>query len=317
MARTLQALGRNGHGASMVSLLANSVPAGAAMAAPVEEIPFIEVGGKNPPFEASASVLACVPAQLDLLHAKRVPPRPPTTPPVEPALDAGPPHSIEFHPLPKVTAPLPPARERLAQELMAFHDPEHPISKQYLAVADAMEQQFATARSPILLFTTPSIRSTPTAVLLNLAIARSRKGHARQVLVDVDGAGTGVAAALGLPVGPGLAEVMCGSCSLTRALRPTGVEGLETLLAGHTPDPSLTLGGEALSSILRHLKASYERVLVHAPAWDGRPDVSALGALCDAVYVVLNRDEVNQDSTRRLLDLIPMQGSRLRGYIVA
>lgn len=317
MARTLQALGRNGHGAGGVSLPAQPAQAAPVLPPPVEEIPYIEVGGKNMPIDASPSVLAFGPADLDLLHGKQIPPRPPAAPPVTAALDARPPRAIEFHSLPKLPPPLPPVQDRLAQELMAFHNPEHPISLQYAAVAQAIEQQLAAARSQVLLFTTPSARTTPTAVLLNLAIARARKGRPSQILVDVNLAGNGVAAALGMPASPGLVEVMSGRCSLTRALHPTGVEGLQSLLPGHVHDQTMTLGGEALHSILRHLKASFERVLVHAPAWDGRPDVSALGAICDAVYVVLDRDEAGQDSTRRLLDLISMQGSRLRGYIVA
>src|SRR5713101_5033549 len=132
MARTLQALRRDDE-PGRLKVAAPPVVAAAASALGEEEIPFIEVGGKNMPMEASASVLACVPQPAPKLQLHRPEPVEPAVidevkkPPVVPV----PAPVITFKPLSDELGTLTPANERLAPELLAFHQPDHAVSKQY------------------------------------------------------------------------------------------------------------------------------------------------------------------------------------------
>ena len=71
-----------------------------------------------------------------------------------------------------------------------------------------------------------------------------------------------------------------------------------------------------MRSVLRHLRDRFDLVLVDAAPWDGRPEVVTLGSFCDAVYLVLRQNDAETPLVQELRQLIPQQGSRLRGCIL-
>ena len=126
-----------------------------------------------------------------------------------------------------------------------------------------------------------------------------------------------IAKRLGLPLAPGLHEVLAGTTSLQRALQETGQLNLQALTAGEMTAPgSSRLAGEAMRSVLRHLRSRFDLALVDTLPWDGRPDVVALGSYCDSVYLVVRQADAQKPEITELLQLIPQQGSRLRGCIL-
>ena len=64
------------------------------------------------------------------------------------------------------------------------------------------------------------------------------------------------------------------------------------------------------------MRERFDLVLVDAPCWDGRPEMVALGSLCDLVYVVLPEAESATPATDAWIRTLPQQGARLRGCIV-
>jgi Mrp family chromosome partitioning ATPase len=314
MARTLQALRRD----DQPSRLKVAAPPFVSAEAKVEEeIPFIEVGGKNTPMEASASVLACVPQAAPKLQLHR--PEPVEQRSVEeakalPVVEI-PATIITFKPLSGEAETLAPPSERLAPELLAFHQPDHAISRQYEQIASAMGQQFSAGRSRALLFTAGS-RADTSNVVLNLAVVQARQRSSRLVVVDAHPRDAKTTARLGLTGRAGLRDVLGGFCSLERALVDTGIESLVALTAGRENPLPCLVAGDAMLAVLRHLKARFDCVMIDAPGWDGRPDVTALGTACDAIYVVLDTAEADSEATRNLLQLIPLQGGRLKGCIL-
>jgi Mrp family chromosome partitioning ATPase len=296
-----------------------------AVQAPVdEEIPFIEVGGKDTPMEASASVLACAPRPAPKLQLHRPEvaeapaaeetKEPPTAVVVEPPAAQQPPVIVAFRPL-AFEAPLAPAKERVATELLTFHQPDHAVSRQYAEVAKAIEQQQPAGKSRVLLFTAAA-GADSSEVVLNLAVVQARRRTTRLIVVDAQlevGRTTG---RLGLAGRAGLRDVLGGFCSLERALIDTGIESLAALTAGRENPLPCLVAGEAMLSVLRHLRAKYDCVMIDAPAWSGRPDVTALGAACDAIYVVVSKAEAESEVTRNLLQLIPLQGGSLKGCVL-
>jgi Mrp family chromosome partitioning ATPase len=126
-----------------------------------------------------------------------------------------------------------------------------------------------------------------------------------------------VARKLGLPPAPGLQEVLAGTVSLQRAVQETEQPNLRALTAGGAAAHGPThVAGDAVRWILRHLRQRFHWVLVDAPHWDGRPEVVALGAACDAVCLMLPQAEAKAPETAALLQMIAEQGSPLRGCIL-
>jgi len=281
---------------------------------PEEEIPFIEVGGKNTPVEASASVRATAPKTKVTGSGQAAGPKalePLRTDQAGPSITG-----VAFRPLPALTIPPRPLEERFARDLVAFHHPDHPVSSQYRALAEALTGQLTADQPQVLLFAPTASWIDTASVVLNLGIAASARPDFRVVVVDADAHNHAIAARLGISPAPGLLDVLAGRTALKRAVQDTGHKSLFALTAGNMSETSASpIAGEAMRSVLRHLRTRFDWVLIAAPCWDGRPDVVALGAACDAVYLLLPEKEADSAATKNLSDLIVEQGSRLRGCI--
>jgi Mrp family chromosome partitioning ATPase len=71
-----------------------------------------------------------------------------------------------------------------------------------------------------------------------------------------------------------------------------------------------------MRSLVRDLRQRFDLLLVDGPRWDGRPEVVAAGAACDAVYVVMPETEAESPQLDHLFQVIPEQGARLAGCIL-
>jgi Mrp family chromosome partitioning ATPase len=273
-----------------------------------EEIPFIEVGPRKS-MEASPSVLACAPASA---------PRPPCpeSPPVscdEPPLGVPASRSVHFRPLPGRIAP----RSRLALELVAYHAPDQPAARQYREVLEAVRNAATASDHPAVLLFTPALpRSGNTTTLLNVALTAARQEQQRVAVVDANLRHPTVAERLGLPTAPGLREVLAGTAALDDVLQATEQANLFALPAGVRDVAGVRFVAETMRSLLRQLRQRFPLVFVDGPRWDGRPDVTTLGAACDAVFLVTSEQEAETPQTDALLQLIPTQGARLAGCIL-
>lgn len=279
-----------------------------------EEVPFIEVGGPRTTMEASPQVLAAG-AKLG-----QKPPAAPSGPRLRavapPAFGDAPTRvmSVALRPLPADASPSEPAQQRFAPELIAFHRSEHLVSEQYRALAESIAGQLPTGRAQVVLLTALTPEAGTTTVLLNAAITFARQGRLRVAVVEANLRRPALARRLGLPEAPGLRDFLAGTSTLTAILRETGQPNLLALTAGD--GGALPALSDALRPVLRQLRDRFDLVLVDAPCWDGRPDMVALGAACDVVYLVLPESEAGTADADAWVNTLPQQGARLRGCIV-
>jgi len=292
MGRTFEALkgteGRPGDGPGEPPTLRLAPPEDAEPPPEAEpDMPFIEVGPRRHSIEASPEVMAFAP-----------PPAPFPAP------------QVAFR-----AAPAPPSL--LAAELLAAHQPEHPVSGQYRRLLEAVTGATAASGARALLFTGLRPGVGTTTVLLNLAVTAARQGKGRVVVVDAQLRAPAVAARLGLEETPGLREALAGALPPERALRPTEVTNLTVLTAGVGTSGVVRFQAEAVGSVLRRLRQQFDLVLLDAPPWDGRPDVVGLASACDAALLVVPPEEADGPAVDDLCRHLPAQGVRLAGCVVA
>jgi Mrp family chromosome partitioning ATPase len=288
----------------------------------VEEIPFIEVGGRETPMEASASVLAGAPNTLPRKPAPEPSERRaglrqrPETRGADATPLAVPLGTVVFRPFPPESPLLRPAVERFAPELVTLHQPEHPLSEQYRLLVKNLENESA-GQSRALLFLAPSPQIDTSAVLLNLAITRARLGTVRTLVVDANLHRPALAQRLGLPTALGLAELLAGKQSLTRAIQETGLPNLSALTAGKIAQETTAAAvAESMPALLRQWRARFDWIFVNAACCDATPERIALGPACDAVYLVLPEAEAESEAVEELSQRLVQQGCCLRGYFL-
>jgi Mrp family chromosome partitioning ATPase len=264
------------------------------------DMPYIEVGGKGKPMSASPEVLAAAPAR----------PAPPQLLPVPPA--AGPaPLAVSFRPWSGSR----PGSCRLAAELLTFHQPDHPVSKQYQTLLGNLLGDGKDAPCRVLLFTAASAGAGTTTVLLNLAVAACDRDRRQVAALDLNLRRPALATRLGLPAVPGLREVLAGTAAPDHALQATAVPGLYALAAAADDGPSPALTAEALRWLVCWLRERFDAVFVDGPPWEEAPEPAALAGHADGVYPVLGEAEAQGPAVGRLLQAITRRGGRLRGVL--
>jgi Mrp family chromosome partitioning ATPase len=261
---------------------------------------FIEVGGKGQPLSASPEVLACAPVRKQSVAPSLVP-----VAPAGPGL-----FTVDLQPLPPQRQP----SRYFAPELLTYHQPDHPVSKQYKGLLDRLLGNAGGCQ--VLLLTAASSGVGTTTVLLNLAIAACTPGR-RVAVMDLNLARPAVALRLGLPATPGLREILAGTAAPEQALQATAVAGLHAL--GTTPGagPSPALTAEALRWLTCWLRERFDVVFVDGPPWDESLELASLAVLADAIYPVLTEAEMSSPTMRQMLLAIARRGGCLRGLLHA
>jgi Mrp family chromosome partitioning ATPase len=272
-----------------------------------EEIPYIEIGPRRS-VEASPGVLAPAPAKE---RPATVAFRPAAAPAERNAEEL----VVTFRPVaPGVSRP----RSRFAATLVAQHAAGEPASQPWVdLLAVLLAEERPRGRAPSWFFTAGSDEVGTTTTLLNLAIVAARQ-QKRVLVVDANLRRPAIASMLGLGEVPGLREVLRGEVSFEQAIQPTEVPTLSALTSGPLPGPArLTVDPSAVRVLLEKSAEVSDLVLVDGSRWDGRPDVTAFGAACDRVYLVVPRREADTPAIQSLLQLIPEQGGRLAGCILS
>jgi Mrp family chromosome partitioning ATPase len=284
----------------------------------MEDVPFIEVG-PHKSMDGSPSVMARVP--LPSVPGPRLAVPNTEEPATETEEEVPMPrklHGVAFRPAPDSGDCLAAACCRLPPELIAFHQPDHPVSVQYRQVLASVLAVAPEKESQVLLFTGARPGGGTTTVLLNVAVTAARQARRPVVVVDGNLRRPALAGRLGLQGEAGLRDVLAGTAALERALQETGQANLVALTAGTAASGSgVRFVAETLRSLLRQLRQRFDLVLVDGPRWDGQPDVLLLGSACDAVYLVVPEDEAESPQVDDLFQAIPQQGARLGGCILA
>src|SRR5262249_56477934 len=95
-------------------------------------------------------------------------------------------------------------------------------------------------------------------------------------------------ALLGVPEGPGLADVLTGESTLAAALMTIEGQQLSVLPAGRLPEhPAELLGSTAMRRTLQILRTQFDRVVVDAPSAFPLADVRLLAPIVDRGVLVV------------------------------
>lgn len=271
-----------------------------------EEVPFVEVGGPNKKVELSPGLLAHPPQPIPrpphhVVEAAAIAPAAVVPTPVVPPV-AAPMVSLAPAPTPsaKLTPTPPmivayeactietPATPGVSADILAYHQPEHPIAKEYGRLLDTMLQGLKAAGPRVLLFLGWKPHVGASTVILNLGTIAAQAKSLRVAVVEGNGANGGLAQRLGHANRAGLHEVIAGTVGLEHALVKTGIGTLHLLPAGEKPAP---IGAEAMTWLCAWLRERYDLVLIEGPTLDEPAALAIQAPHATGIYLVLPEGE--------------------------
>lgn len=313
MARMLDIL-KKGDGARPVTLPLAGVKSPAAddcvldWAVAETQVPFIEVGGPGKMVEGSAEVMATQhPPQ------PKQPPHPPTSQALASStvlaqLTQAKPLTVAFEPWTGPSA----GSTGIAPEIIAYHQPGHVISKQYLELWNTMVAGLAGIACPTMLLTGLRSQVGATTVLVNLAVTGAAQKW-RVAVVDAQPRQAGIAARLGIKPELGLLDVIAGQAALEQTMVKTLVPSLHALpMAQRRDDVALT--PDAVGWLIGRLRERFDAVLIDGPSLPEAGALAALAPCCDAVFLVAPQGEAKSLPREALLTIARL-GGKLRGLL--
>jgi MinD-like ATPase involved in chromosome partitioning or flagellar assembly len=199
---------------------------------------------------------------------------------------------------------------KIAAEVIAYHDPKHPIAQQYASLASQLLQ---TEQGKTLLLSGIRTGVGTSTVLLNLAVAAATQSNKKVTIVDANRLQPSIASKLGLKPKAFLQDVLTGGVALSDAVIQSPLPKL-AVLAVSASHPEIALGVEAFIWLLTTLKQKNDLVLVDGPSLDQKAEVSPLVSLVDSLFLVTPKGEPAATSGP-LFQLISKLGGRIRGLL--
>ncbi len=144
-----------------------------------------------------------------------------------------------------------------------------------------------------------------TLTSFNLAMCCAQLHDMRVLLVDTDIRSHGLTRLIGSPEGPGLSEILSGTCTPEKAILSTDLPNLQILPGGRpTMPPAELLASKRFQEFVGWCTERFKLVLLDAPPVLNLADVEIITAGCDGVLMVVRaqktRRDVLQKSARQL-----------------
>jgi capsular exopolysaccharide synthesis family protein len=172
------------------------------------------------------------------------------------------------------------------------------------------------SRAPSLIgISSPTMGDGKTLNAINLALFFAHRSEDLVILVDADLRRPGVHRRLGLPLSPGLAEVLLGKCSLEEALcEVEGYPRLRVLTAGEAEgNPSELFTTSKWTDLVAEIRTKFRSQILDAPPLGVVADTDLLTAVCDGIILVVRPDHTERTSLRNVL---PAVGKKLLGVML-
>jgi capsular exopolysaccharide synthesis family protein len=171
--------------------------------------------------------------------------------------------------------------------LIVHSNPHDPRAEAFRSLRTNLSFADVETRSRSITVTSSLPGEGKTTVASNLALTLAESG-AKVVVVDGDLRRPRLAERMGLDGAIGLTDVLIGRLELDEVLQPWGDQKLTILPSGSVPpNPSELLGSTAMKTLVSHLTAEFDFVIIDAPPLLPVTDAAVLTRLTDGALVVV------------------------------
>lgn len=243
--------------------------------------------------------------------------QPPLEPASEPVAAAAEPPAAEGAPEPQhdlISRRVHSIRVPAGAPLFPFDTEHSRAGEQYRIVRTKIVQHPAQPRLMVVSSAGPGDGKTVSSV--NIAAALALKDDANVLLIDADFRRSSVAKLLGLPLEPGLADVLAGGCTLEDAMvRIEQSPNLYVLPGGNVrSNPAEMLDSQQWRNLCAAFRRNFHYTVIDAPPVAGVADYDLIQVVCDGVIFVTRPDHTNRKLCFKALETVP--SGKLIGVVV-
>lgn len=206
-------------------------------------------------------------------------------------------------------------RRGVKRTVLAVRDSQDVAIESLRSLRSWMSYALTDAMSNVLLLTGPGPEVGKSFVTVNLGAIWARAGK-RVLVVDADLRRSRLHRYFGVKRGGGLSDVVVGALDITRAIRPTKIDGLSILTSGGvTSTPSELLMQDALAPVLEDVSSRFDYVLIDSPPILAVSDAAILGRLAAAALLVVKANTHTMREIEQSIQRLRQGGVPLRGAV--
>ena len=204
----------------------------------------------------------------------------------------------------------PSAESRIGAELGMFEE-----SIDSLRTSLMLSVHLADVR--ILAVTSAVAQEGKTSVAAQLAISLARATGEMVLLIDCDTRSPDVHNVFGIPLEPGLADVLAHTCPLDQAIVTTWSNHVHLLPAGQlSGSPHQLFGNGSWKMLLDRIPGTYRHVVVDTPPVLAASESLVLAKSADATLLCVMRDVSRMDQVQQTADRLFTVGGHLAGTVL-
>ncbi|MBP0590968.1 polysaccharide biosynthesis tyrosine autokinase [Paraburkholderia sp. LEh10] len=205
------------------------------------------------------------------------------------------------------------SRENL---LLASVFPRDPSVEALRIVRSALQFAMISARSNVVMMTGPLPGVGKSFVSANLA-ALLASGGKRVLLIDGDLRKGRLHRYVGVPPGPGLADVITGNIELEAAISRSVTPKLDLLQTGkYPPDPSELVMSQTFRQIIAKASASYDVVVLDAPPVLVVSDAGIMAPVAGLLFLVAKFADTRVGELQESMKRLAQTGARVNGVLL-
>lgn len=170
--------------------------------------------------------------------------------------------------------------------------------------------------SRILLVASAGMDEGKTLVATQLAVGLAQVGY-RVLLIDLDLRKPSVHSTFGVPLQPGLSELLSSGAAASESIHATSLRDLWILTAGRPRgNPGDLLGSIAFQRLMRNLPESFDRIIVDSPPVMAVTDASLVAHEQVGVVFVVSADRTGRRAAQAALERLEAVGARFVGAVL-
>jgi capsular exopolysaccharide synthesis family protein len=151
---------------------------------------------------------------------------------------------------------------------------------------------------------------------VNLSVALAQ-GATRVLLVDGDLRRPAIHRSFGLIAEPGLTDILVEKATFRETVRTEVVPNLDVLPSGQRPpNPSELLGSQAMQQFITEVRRDYDYIVIDTPPTLPVTDSTVVGAVADAMIVVLRSGETEEQTAQRAIAQLQRVHTRIAGVVL-
>jgi capsular exopolysaccharide synthesis family protein len=157
-----------------------------------------------------------------------------------------------------------------------------------------------------------------TSVASQLAVSIARSSGCPVLLIDGDLRSPDVHEVFDMPLSPGLAEVLAGTCRFADAINRSWSEHVHVLPAGHlTQSPHKLLRPEIFAAIAREARETYGYVVIDTPPVLAASEALVIAKVADGTLVCTMRDHSREPHVRQAIRRLRVTGAEPLGVVLS